>query len=71
LYYLIPEMRRQGKGKELHNYAKQFFEYNKVREYHLRVSPSNTTAIKFYRTIGMEEVGREVDGKVIWMKGYL
>jgi ribosomal protein S18 acetylase RimI-like enzyme len=71
LYYLIPEMRRQGKGKELHNYAKQFFENNRVTEYHLRVSPSNTTAIKFYRTIGMEEVGREVDRKVIRMKGYL
>jgi ribosomal protein S18 acetylase RimI-like enzyme len=64
-------MRGQGKGKELHNYAKQFFENNKVREYHLRVSPSNSTAIKFYRTIGMEEVGTEVDGKVIRMKGFL
>ena len=25
LYYLIPEMRGNGKGTELHNYAKQFF----------------------------------------------
>jgi len=71
LYYLIPQMRGLGKGKELHNYAKQFFENNKVSEYHLRVSPSNTTAINFYRTLGMEEVGPEVDGKVIRMKGYL
>jgi len=71
LYYLIPTMRGKGKGKELHNYAKQFFENNKVGEYHLRVSPSNTRAIKFYRRNGMEEVGPEVDGKVIRMKGYL
>jgi RimJ/RimL family protein N-acetyltransferase len=71
LYYLIPEMRGQGKGKELHHFAKQFFKNNNVSEYHLRVSPSNTTAIKFYREIGMEEVGPEVDGKVIRMKGYL
>lgn len=71
LYYLIPEMRGLGKGNELHNHAKQFFENNKVSEYHLRVSPSNTAAIKFYRKIGMQEVGPEVDGKVIRMKGYL
>ena len=71
LYYLIPEMRGLGKGKELHNYAKQFFENNKVSEYHLRVSPSNINAVKFYRKIGMEEVGPEIDGKVIRLKGYL
>ena len=71
LSYLIPEMRGKGKGKELHNYAKLFFDNNKVSEYHLRVAPSNTAAIKFYRKNGMEEVGPEVDGKVIRMKGYL
>lgn len=71
LYYLIPEMRGIGKGKELHNYAMQFFEKNQVKEYHLRVSPSNTGAIKFYRKNGMKEIGPEVDGKVIRMKGYL
>jgi RimJ/RimL family protein N-acetyltransferase len=71
LYYLIPEMRGKGKGKELHNYAKQFFQNNKVSEYHLRVSPSNTAAIKFYLKVGMKEFGPEVDGKVIRMKGYL
>ncbi|MDM5199811.1 GNAT family N-acetyltransferase [Fictibacillus enclensis] len=71
LYYLIPEMRGKGRGKELHRYAMQFFENNKVSEYHLRVSPSNTAAVKFYRKMGMEEVGSEVEGKVIRMKGYL
>lgn len=71
LYYLIPEMRGKGRGKELHNYAMRFFENNKVSEYHLRVSPSNAAAIKFYRKIGMEEVGLEAEGKVIRMKGYL
>lgn len=71
LYYLIPEARGLGKGKELHNYAKQFFENNKVSEYHLRVSPSNINAVNFYYKIGMEEVGPEFDGKVIRMKGYL
>lgn len=71
LYYLIPEIRGKGKGKELHDYAMQFFENNKVSEYHLRVSPSNTGAINFYKKNGMKEIGPEVDGKVIRMKGYL
>lgn len=71
LYYLIPEMRGQGKGEVLHQYAKQFFKNSGVREYHLRVSPSNNHAIKFYRSFGMDEVGPEVGGKVIRMKGYI
>ncbi|MFZ3579216.1 GNAT family N-acetyltransferase [Virgibacillus sp. DJP39] len=71
LYYLRPEKRGRGIGIELHNYAKQFFKTHKVSEYHLRVSPKNTSAIKFYRKIGMEEVGPEVEGKVIRMKANL
>lgn len=71
LYYLIPEIRGKGKGTELHNYGEKFFKNNKVSEYHLRVSPNNIAAIKFYKKIGMEEVGSEVEGKVIRMKGYL
>ncbi|MFG6117887.1 GNAT family N-acetyltransferase [Thalassobacillus sp. B23F22_16] len=71
LYYLIPEVRRKGKGKELNEYATRFFKENKVSEYHLRVSPTNTTAINFYHKIGMEEAGEEMEGKVIRMKGYI
>lgn len=71
LYYLVPEKRGFGKGQELHNYAKQFFKDNQVQEYHLRVSPTNTAAIKFYRKNGMVAVGSEADGKVIRMKGKL
>lgn len=71
LYYLVPEKRGNGLGQALHHYAKQFFKNNHVNEYHLRVSPTNTSAIRFYRKIGMAEVGPEVDGKVIRMKGYL
>lgn len=71
LYYLVPEKCGNGRGQVLHNYAKHFFKNNRVHEFHLRVSPTNTSAIKFYRKIGMVEVGPEVDGKVIRMKGYL
>ncbi|MEJ8767739.1 GNAT family N-acetyltransferase [Oceanobacillus sp. HCA-5259] len=71
LYYLIPEKRGHGIGEKLYQYALQFFEKNKVNEYHLRVSPTNTGAIRFYRKVGMEETGSEVGGKVIRMRGYL
>jgi len=71
LFYLIPEMRGIGKGKELVHYAKHFFIDYEVSEYHLRVSPSNNQARKFYQKIGMEEVGLEADGKVIRMKGII
>lgn len=71
LYYLIPSSRGSGHGEELHAYAKDFFRSRNVTEFHLRVAPSNTSAIKFYRKIGMEEIGPEVDGKVIRMKGSL
>lgn len=69
LYYLIPEERGKSKGQELHDYAIQFFKYNNVNKFHLRVSPTNTSAIKFYRKIGMNEIGPEVNGKVIRMRG--
>lgn len=71
LYYLIPHMRGKEKGKALHHYARQFFEGHHVDEFHLRVAPSNASALAFYRKLGMKEAGLEVGGKVIRMIGYL
>jgi len=71
LYYLIPENRGRGMGKQLHQYALNFFKNHNVNEYHLRVSPTNINALKFYKKLGLEEVGPEVNGKVIRMKGTL
>lgn len=71
LYYLIPERRGMGLGKELHQYTWQFFKENNLHEYHLRVAPGNERAIKFYLKNGMVEDGRELDGKVIRMRGRL
>ena len=71
LYYLIPEKRGLGLGKELHQYALQFFKKYGVNEYHLRVSPNNQYALAFYRKNGMQELGFEHEGKVIRMKGTL
>ncbi|WKA52840.1 GNAT family N-acetyltransferase [Planococcus liqunii] len=71
LYYLIPDKRGLGLGKTLHEYALNFFIENGVKEYHLRVSPSNLPALSFYRNAGMEEIGLELGGKVIRMRGFL
>lgn len=71
LYYLVPAFRGNGLGKELHQYASNFFTANHLNEFHLRVSPSNSAALKFYRKLGMEKVGTELDGKVMRMRGFL
>ncbi|MBZ5201873.1 GNAT family N-acetyltransferase [Planomicrobium chinense] len=71
LYYLIPDKRGCGLGRKLHEYAMGFFAKNGVKEYHLRVSPSNLAALSFYRKAGMEEIGPELDEKVIRMRGFL
>ncbi|CDO04815.1 ribosomal-protein-alanine acetyltransferase [Oceanobacillus picturae] len=71
LLYLVPEKRGQGKGLELYQYAKQFFLQYNVASYELRVSPSNTAAINFYRKSGMEAIKIEFDGKIIRMRGML
>lgn len=71
LYYLAPEYRGKGKGQELHGYVQRFFNRHETKEFHLRVSPANRAAIRFYHKIGMEEAGPEVVGKAIRMKGKL
>ncbi|WP_440895574.1 GNAT family N-acetyltransferase [Amphibacillus sp. Q70] len=69
LYYLVPNKRGGGRGADLHQYAKQFFKKHQVNEFHLRVAPSNSSAIKFYQKIGMEKIGDELGGKVLRMRG--
>lgn len=71
LYYLIPEKRGMGLGSLLHDYAIRFFKNNHVREYHLRVSPTNNTAIAFYKKNGMKQIKTEMDGKMLRMSGYI
>ncbi|MRG85687.1 GNAT family N-acetyltransferase [Salinibacillus xinjiangensis] len=68
LYYLIPEKRGKSLGKELHDYAVRFFTSHQVTEFHLRVSPMNKAAHRFYQKLGMIKVGPELNGKVIRMK---
>ena len=69
LYYLVAEKRGIGLGSLLHAYAIQFFKDHNVKEYHLRVSPTNEQAIAFYKKNGMQKLKVEMDGKVIRMAG--
>ena len=69
LYYLVLEKRGVGLGSLLHAYAINFFKDHGVKEYHLRVSPTNEQAIAFYKKNGMQKLKEEMDGKVIRMAG--
>ncbi|RIW28746.1 GNAT family N-acetyltransferase [Bacillus salacetis] len=69
LYYLKSEYRRRGLGNEIHQYALQSFRDHDVPEYHLRVSPNNVQAKRFYEKNGMIEIGPEIGDKVVRMKG--
>ncbi|MCM3118001.1 GNAT family N-acetyltransferase [Neobacillus sp. MER 74] len=66
LFYLIPEYRSKGLGKELICYAENFFRKSNVSEYHLRVSPDNQRAIRLYTKSGMVMVCEEDEEYLVW-----
>jgi len=66
LFYLIPEYRSKGLGKELVRYAENFFRQFNVSEYHLRVSPDNQRAISLYTNSGMVKIREENEKYPIW-----
>ncbi|MFX3674765.1 MAG: GNAT family N-acetyltransferase [Paenisporosarcina sp.] len=66
LYYLISEFRGKGIGKELINYAENFFRESNISEYHLRVSSTNQSAIRLYTNSGMEKVREENEKFPVW-----
>ncbi|WP_285767304.1 GNAT family N-acetyltransferase [Peribacillus sp. SI8-4] len=66
LFYLIPEYRSQGLGKELVGYAETFFRKFGVSEYQLRVSPDNQQAVRFYTKSGMVKLREENERHLVW-----
>ncbi|ASS95489.1 hypothetical protein BS1321_17180 [Peribacillus simplex NBRC 15720 = DSM 1321] len=66
LFYLIPEHRSKGLGKELVRYAERFFRQFNVSEYHLRVSPDNQRAIRLYTNTGMMKISEENEKYPVW-----
>ncbi|WP_342602913.1 GNAT family N-acetyltransferase [Peribacillus sp. FSL E2-0159] len=66
LFYLIPDYRSKGLGKELVRYAENFFRQFNVSEYHLRVSPDNHRAIRLYTSSGMVKICEENETYPVW-----
>ncbi|MFJ7995010.1 GNAT family N-acetyltransferase [Peribacillus frigoritolerans] len=69
LFYLIPEYRSKGLGKELVRYAENFFRQFNVSEYHLRVSPDNQRGISLYTNSGMVKISEENEKYPVWRMG--
>ncbi|QQE77844.1 GNAT family N-acetyltransferase [Alicyclobacillus sp. SO9] len=69
LYYLISDARGQGQGAQLTNYAEARFRQHGVSEYHLRVSPTNEHAVRFYEKAGLAKLKEESFNHVVWRMG--
>ncbi len=69
LYYLIPPIRGQGKGAQLTHYAERRFREQGVTEYHLRVSPANVRAVRFYEKSGLIKLQEERADHTVWRMG--
>ena len=57
LYYLISEYRGKGLGRQLDEFASQFFKEKNCTFMRLSVSPSNLHAWRFYEKQGWRDVG--------------
>ncbi len=59
LFYLRPDHRGRGVGRQLERYALDFFRALGFGGAWLRVSPTNTRALAFYKKHGWVDVGRD------------
>lgn len=57
LFYLTPEHRGSGKGRQLHDYAMSVFAARGVRIIQLTVSVQNSRALGFYQKLGWKNIG--------------
>ena len=66
LFYVALRWRRLGLGRQLHEFADQYFLSWEATSAELHVSPSNTAAVGFYRSLGYRTVGSEDEGGRMW-----
>ncbi|WP_158290425.1 GNAT family N-acetyltransferase [Halobacillus salinus] len=59
IFYILPEFRGQGYGREMIDWAENFFLHHGTYTYHLRVATSNERAYRLYRKSGMYPVRKE------------
>lgn len=57
LFYLVPDARGEGLGRELNTYAVNMFSALNVDVIRLTVSKENESAIGFYRKLGWKDLG--------------
>ncbi len=57
LYYLIPSKRGVGLGKFLDQHAMEYFKNKSMEKVQLRVSPTNTQAVSYYKKMGWNDLG--------------
>ena len=57
LFYVVPELRRQGLGRLLHRHAVSVFSGLGKRAIRLSVAARNAEALAFYRKLGWRSVG--------------
>jgi ribosomal protein S18 acetylase RimI-like enzyme len=57
LYYLVPEYRNRGLGRQLDEYATAYLRSGGFRVARLSVSPSNLQAMRFYLKNGWKDLG--------------
>jgi ribosomal protein S18 acetylase RimI-like enzyme len=61
LFYLVPEVRGQGVGDELHRYFVQFMRARGAHSARLSVSPSNQRALAYYAKHRWHDIGVRLD----------
>ncbi len=59
IFYILPEFRGQGYGKEMIDWAENFFLHHGTYTYYLRVAASNEGAYRLYRKSGMYPVKKD------------
>nr|WP_138416090.1 GNAT family N-acetyltransferase [Aquibacillus sediminis] len=59
LFYIVPEYRNTGLGKQLIQYVEKFFINSNVFEYHLNVATKNERALEVYKKNGMVKIKEE------------
>jgi len=57
LFYLIPDLRAKGHGRELHQHACCVFKGLGMQTMQLSVSPQNKRALRFYEKMGWTSLG--------------
>ena len=61
LYYVVPEARNRGVGKQRDDYATSYLKSKGFAKARLSVSPTNVAATKFYSRRGWRDLGLRPD----------